>query len=380
MQRQASDLYRVIEADREALMDLMLDGRGELAAGLYLGVRRAYLAADHEGLESAISDIQAQRARLSAEEVQCLLMGASMRRKLLLRAPPTEKELERGEAELTTLAPLWEAECSFLLAQWALRAEDSERAERLFRRSVERFQELGMSRKALVSRMNAIAAGSHADPDRKRLFRENRALAREAEAVQEWATAGTAYSNLSWEFERLGAHSLALKYIRKALQALGHVPGKIEYFRALASQSYLLLSLERKGEAQEGLEELLGSAHAELAEIAGYLATQRPIARPEALSPIWRHRVKVGLRAQDPLSELQEQAIDLMTEREWTRAEIAEVLYPRIPERDAYNRWNTLQNRLQEKFPGLIESDGTTFSIPDVSRKVIRRSKRPTAS
>lgn len=362
-------LSQVIDADRDALTDLIFDGRGaSVVASLYLALKRAFLAADSEAFAQARADVRNRRALIPPADAAALERVTELRGALLQGVPLSVPDLEAAARASAGDPELWRGEIHFVCAQLALRAGEGALSEQGFREAGRIFSGLGLAKKAVRCRLNAIAASSHQDPDRKRLFVENRAVAEEAERLGEWGTAATAFSNLSWEFERLGLVSLALKYIRRALEVLGHAPAKVEYYRAVSAQAYLLLSIGRKSEASESLEALAGCGYAELAEVEKRLRDPKHrIQNPEALTSIWRQRLARVDYVPEPLPELQERTIELLTERSWTRSELARVLYgDKISEQDAYNRFNALLTRLHARFPGLVLMEPDGIRISDV--------------
>ncbi len=336
----------------------------------YSEVLYHYLLGNVDSLERFV----AEPAPLEGAEARIVCELSSLRLQIRKKKlAPQDLETFKSQTQITDLSPLWAGEVHFVLGKaWETLFENN-RASAAYYQSHESFEAAKLLRKSVKALMNYVAMESRIRSD-QRFIADNFYLARKALQVGEKSVAANAYMNISREYQKLGALSVALKYANEALDLVPDQFGTLHYEHIGVHRCHILFQMGRLAEAQLEFEKAQVSAFSEIRAAAGVVKKALKSAEssaPEAeLSPVWKERLaelRVGQES-EPLSERESQLLDLLSRQPRTKHELIDLLYPK--ETAAYllleDRVKELIKRLRRKRAQLIIFEDGKYRLSEV--------------
>lgn len=314
-----------------------------------------------------ISDLK----RIS-NEIKCttILAIVKLRIKIRERLIASEDLIDYSQI-LPVIESQWIGEYHFVLAMAYEIIGDQQQAKVSFLKSYQEFENIGFRKKAIKALLNATAANSRVFPDGKYIADYQFILQKSLE-VGELGVAGIALTNISREYQMLGALNLALDYCDRALLLLGTEANTLQYDLILAHRAHLLTQLDRRKEAELCLEHLRTSEFLEVEAALKVLEEKDLAEKAVDLLPTWRER---QFEKEKPeFGELEEHLIQILSGGPKTRSEIISKLYgDKIDSGALENRFFNLLNRIKKKCPGLIKARAGSYYLEDRSFLVSMR-------
>lgn len=225
------------------------------------------------------------------------------------------------------------------------------------------FEGCGIHKKAIKARLNFVAAESRIYPEKK-LIDEYYLIYKKARKLKAYSTAAVAMTNISREYQLLGAYVIALKCINLAIKQfdVGGETGSRAFFLALVHRCHLFLQLRRLDEARVDYDLAAASGfreiRASLKLLSGFCVESADFDKVHPLTPTWAERREVhGARVPDPpaFSPLEEKLISLLSQRASTKYEMIEHLWGgRLNLVSGENRLGNLLYRIKRKRPHLV--------------------------
>lgn len=253
--------------------------------------------------------------------------------------------------------PLFKAEALFLSGTAYLNYGLYAESENLFKEASVIFQLALANKKALRSSLCALAAYSCAHPQ-SRLFYEYTEIYNQCIEGEEYLSAATALVNISREFQILGAQSVALDYIDKAIQLFEKKDrGSREHGLALAHQSELYFEQGLKSQGHSSLLFAISVGNKDVQSACQVVADQYQVNLKtlpfESTLPTWQERATEG--QQVVLSPLESQLIQLLSQSPKDKYELMDQLYGELINFESKEgRLKNLLSRLRTRYPDLI--------------------------
>jgi len=379
MRTDSSLFINIIQANLEELSSLRLILNLEDPLGFYAQILFAYLKGDVQALGQLVS-----MSETKPKEEPYLLINVIARMRLNTRRRILDTEL------ISTLLnrihalsdDLWKGEIYFVLAYAYETAEQHESAKSYYKLAAAFLGSQGANRKAAKAEFNYVAADSCIQPDKKRLIADYYFAFKKCRRVREYGMAGAALNNISREYFRMGAHKIALKFSKRALQLLERDFGTIHYYLAVLHQAHVLIALERKSEAQLLMEHARASEFPEIK--AGLAVLDGAVSRKLGemkdykcdLIPTWAERLKTQKKGSSRkiLGDLENQLIELLLDGPKHKFEIMDSVYgTRLDFETRENRFKMLMSRFRRKHPGLICLDQGKYRLLDEDSSVLRK-------
>jgi len=313
---------------------------------------------------------------------KCMLPEKELLESLtLLRTAIRERRCSEPEGTLRFAEnfPAWLGEIHFVVALAFETLENHEKSKLHYRIAADELARIGAKRKALKADMNHLAADSCIEPDSKRLIADYLFGYRQARKLKEFGIAGTVLNNVSREYHRIGAYAMALKFSNRAVALLERDFGTLHYYLAIVHRAHVLLDLGRSEEAQLDLDRARASTFIEVKSALALLEDKEAAADAKHLTPSWRERK--ATQAPTPLTELENQLIELLSQEPREKFELMDALYgKKLSFEVRENRFKVLLSRLRTKRPGLIVlkkaryhlSEVASVSLP-IRRRIVRR-------
>jgi hypothetical protein len=369
------NLRAVFGAEPQEVSDLLLSGTLSPLAELVASAKRAYYAQDLAALAECNKKLQTLPAKHHGSHLEpvtrLLELLVHLRGEKLDWSAIRAQERASREDEA-----LWRSELLFFCGVAAIRLGENAQAKSWFEKCAEGFAEEGLRAKSLRASLNALAAHSRIEADKKRLIRKTFELLSEARKQNAHTTIAMLSLNLSWEFQRARAYALALRYANASLETLEHVGQNSDYFKALAHRACLLIQMGRNSEAEGDLDLCKTATFPEVLAAVAVLEGQKLSPDLEAaLGSNWKARRALlkGKRSSGAwirgLSPIENRILEYLLDGAKTRAELCRLVYgERLNLESAYNRFNVALIALRKKVPGLIVLEGEQISIEDLDR------------
>lgn len=366
-------LIQIIQSNVEELFTVF-SSQEDSVENLYRRVLIAYLQGDIGGLRVVLD-----RVRLLSDENQdATILRILTEVRLAVRTQSvTKDQLETLNCELTATSAEWQAEGTFVLALGYESIRDHVASREAYILASNKLSAVGAHRKSVKALLNAVASESRIEMSSKRVIADYMLIYNKAKACGELGVAGVALYNVSIEFQREGAVSVALRFCDRALALLRHDYGTLHYYSAIVHRCHLLLQLGRRHEAADAYD---------LARVAPFKEIQAALsALPSAveprfkyegniasLLPTWKDRLvrkgrHDGLES-EKLGELEARLIYLLSDGPKEKHELIATLYgDKIATEHSENRLKVLLSRVRKKRPGLIYREGTRYKLSDQS-------------
>jgi tetratricopeptide (TPR) repeat protein len=362
MPKQNVTLIKIFDSDLDELLLLRSQPFESEAVEAYLEVMIDYLSGNRAGLETAIKTFEARD-----DDAIWRLLSRVTQARLQIRTLDFDTALFSELEKLARTHGEWQGEVAFILSNKAAAEKDHAAEKKHALNAWKAFKKQKASRKAVRALMNYVAAQSYLEPE-KHYLRDHTFIYREAKRAGDRTSIGVSLLNLSKEYQRLGAHTAALKHAQRAVAVLSKNSGNLSYYFALLHRIHLYCEMEAFIEARADLEiaacsdfQEVQAAVAVLCERYPETKVKRPTKKLTTDAFNWAERLK---EASSPrLSKLEQKVIELLTEGPHTAKELIEALYGTQLSQDVtQNRLNNLLSRLRKKFPKLIRfSEGSYF-------------------
>ena len=376
-----SELLRVVvQADLEELYWIQPTRPEAWVESLYRDVIFAFQTSDLRALEALISELDTPPAEHHAL-AQFLKKLTNVRLAIRKRAISSEllQELEQTKAT----SDIWEGERVFVLAMAHENRSELPQARDRYLRASELLTEARVHRKALKALMNHVAIESWIDPDDKRLIADFSKVLGRALRLRDRAIAGIAVLNISWEWERMGALEVALRYARHAVRFLERDFGSLNFHHGLVHRAHLYYRMGRIPEMEADLMLTESSKSAEIQSASRFLralATGKPsrllleeFQKDPQLTPAWQERLSWQLHPEKIssdrlLSSLESKLISLVSLKPRSSRELLTQLYGggEVNAESARQRLDQLLLRLRKKVPGIVFLREGRYHLHDV--------------
>lgn len=369
-----SSLIQIIQSNLEEL--ITLPASHEHSEETYRLSLISYLKCDIEGLRAKLDHFSGHHA----EEKNSALPRLLIEIRLAIRTGTILKEqIEELKSAIATASNSsgWLAEASFVLALAYEARRNYVASREAYLQAATQLSAVGAQRKSIKALLNAVASESRIDMASKRIIADYMLIYNKAKTCGEPGVAGVALYNVSLEFQREGALSVALRFCERSLALLRHDYGTLHYYSAVVHRCHLLLQLGRRVEAADAYD---------LARVAPFKEIQDALrALPSAVNPAfhyegniatllptWEDRlVRIGRNDNDSSEKfgaLEVRLLQLLSRGPKEKHELIELLYGnKIALEHSENRLKVLLSRVRKKRPGLICRIGNHYKISDYS-------------
>lgn len=383
----SESLKFLLQAGLEELYWFSPDRKAQWLESVYRDALYAYFTADAAAMSAAIAEFDRPPGPVGE---LLLARDLAVLRKLLRERP----EWGAIEAHLTVLQNHrtsnlhWDAERAFLRATAFEKYERLPQAQDAYLQASQKLESAGLRRKALKALLNYVVMESWNEPENKRLIPDYSSVLNQAIRLRERVVAGLCILNISWEWERLGALELALRYARHAVRFLEKDFGAANFHHALVHRAHLYFRLGRLPEMRADLAIAEASSSTEIQCAVSLLRCLSDPAIPKeairtrfessALPAAWKERLDWSL---DPtrgalLSDHESRVITWISIRPRTSKELIELLYGEgIQAHSARQRFDHLLIRLKKKLPeGILFHRDGAYHLMDVQPLLMRKS------
>ncbi len=360
-------MSRILNADLTEIVDMHLKREERTSfAGYYVSIMKHFYVNDTEALASLLERIKV--ANMKPDEKATLLALGKAR-----YATCIENCTEETFEDLLGTMPdsgIFRGEFYFVIAQCFEVMGRLREMSDAYLESYKTFKESGVHGKSVKALFNHIAAEHSLHPGKKFLS-DFQFLYREAKKHKVHSTAAMALVNISREYQLIGGHELALKYVNRSLALLDRQRYARSFFLALAHRAHVLVCMDRKEEALQDYREAqlctFPDVRTSLESLkAIFEGKDQPGVKPALMS--WEGRVEeFTVSGQKPkLGALEQRLLKFLSEGTRTRWEMIEFLYgDKLDSEVLENRFNNTFQRLKKKVPGLIVSTGGKFSLAE---------------
>jgi hypothetical protein len=366
-------LRKILDADLEDLQEIHMSRVERFSSiGFYASVLRHYLADERELLERCIDRL----LKAKFPEHDCLTLLAQAR--LEVRRGTVTRERIQELASLA-LPEGWEGECFYVQALSYEALEDTKNMSLFYLRASEELHKIGAEKKSVKALLNHVAAECRLDPDKKPIPHFEYVY-RRAKKAKAFSTAAVCLLNISREYQTLGALTLALSYIQRAVTLLDRQKQTRSYFLAIAHRAHVLFDLGRVEDAKLDYLMLKSCTYHDLSGIRSVLDKIFQGVEPSVLAiapPSWQGRGVEFLSSREKLGELEQKIIRFLAEEPKTKAEVIDYLYgDKIDWTVLEKRFFSAMTRLKKKMPGAIVFRRNRYEL---SEEVFRLCLRPGA-
>jgi hypothetical protein len=370
------DLKFILEATVFELRELIdsPDLEQKTIVGFYANILLAYRLGRMDALQDYLKRFETLPLSQAPEKKIRELVGSiiTVRHQIYSR-DVHPLSIEALETLLPTIeAPLWRAETHFVIALSYASIEKEQEAQQHYKLANHFFSQAEAPKRAVAALLNCVSAESRLFPETI-FITDYMYVAAKALQIGESPVAGTAYLNVSRDYQKLEAFQAALFYCNLAIQNLENQRGSINFDLALAHRAHLLINVDRKVEAQALIESLLASPFEEVQGAIGVLYKKMrmsPKRRPfkaNAKAQAWNDRrfgVLEFLKTGSGLSPMENKILDLLFKKPYSKFELAAETYgDRLDCNVTLNRLNNVIFRLRKRFPNLIVIDEGTYRI-----------------
>lgn len=367
---------RVIECDREGLLELILDlelsqkNHNEKVALLYAKVMNAYY---HSELETL--NLLAQKI----DESKDLIISQIINFRIKLRKGNITEDIVHS-LEKCKNESIWDGEIDFILGFYYSRQCDHESAKKSFLSAYSNYKEYSCLKKSMLSLQNYLTAECHLNPN-KRMIPERKLLLKKSIEANALNTAGMASMDLSMEYEEIGALEMSLTCAKDALKYMSGHEETYQYGCVLVHYTRLCFKLNLLDEANHNLSILKSYSIDAISEkVRSLVEIQRGITPSEFghnIMPWWqRHLKKNGQKVK--LGKLGTRLMEILSEGPTSKEDLISKLYnAKIDYEALENRFNVLLSRVRKVVPDLIifQDDGHyALKKDDVIERVINAS------
>lgn len=356
-----SELLKVLQEPLAGLVTLKKDLKAGSTLFLYTEVLTAYLSGDISGLI---------RLNDEAKKHASPVIRALVKTRLAIREDKVTSGVIADLMEAGLEEPDWYGEALIISGFASESIGHYQEAKDLYYDAFKAFEEMDCPVKSLKALHNYISAASKVDPERS-YFAEFHMIIRKAKAIRHLDIAGSALNNLAREFQKLKAYKTALKYSHRALLVLGPVEGTYHHHMALLNRCHILCDLQRFELAHEDFQILAKSPYADiktgliiLEEIM--TAHKNNPADIKMAHPTWLERLAEGKNTEEPLSDLEDRLLVLLSCKPRDKYYLIQDLYgEKIDLEAAENRLKNIISRLRKKRPGKIVFTEGYYSLVD---------------
>jgi len=205
---------------------------------LYSEILTNYLSHDLNRLKRLVS-IAESRQHLN-DDSKFIYRCAYLR--LSIREFSITKEKIKYLEEVLDSKSVWYAEMCFILGYASDKFNDNEKSLIFFKKAYNKFNEMGLYKKAIRSLANSIAAKSRIDTDLN-CISDLTYLLSESIKYNEFITANRTSIHLSREYLKLGCVQLAFKFANSAINYAQENIGTIDYYEAYLNRCHIYAEL-----------------------------------------------------------------------------------------------------------------------------------------
>lgn len=342
-------LAKVLNADLEELLELRLS-RAERhnALGYYVSILSHFLSGEKELLERCIQRLL--KSNLPERDFLCLFAQTRLE---IRKGEITKARL--AELEEIVVPPEWEGEKLYIMALGYERLEESKLMSIYYQRASRALSLIGAEKKAVKADLNHISAECWLDPDKKPIPMYEM-LYRKAKKAKVFSTAAIALSNISREYQTLGALDVSLSYIQRALVLLDRQKHSRSYFLVIAQRAHILHDLGRVQEARLDYSALRACDYHDLSGVRAILdKVFLGVEKEGPTAPSWQGRGLEFLTNREKLGELEQKVIRFLSAGPKSKLDLVEHLYgDKIDGEVLERRFFSLMTRLKKKLPGAV--------------------------
>lgn len=359
----------LVEANLEELMTLRLELQildSHQLQFTYATVLYHFLKNETQELESFIASLETEK--IPADLWQLMQIRLQYR-KLTLSLPQTEAISKEVSAQEMSL---FKAESLFVLALSFQRHKFFAQAKQNFEMASEIYRRHDALKKSVRCWGNAIAALSCLHPE-SFLIQEYNSLYNKSFEIEEWPGCVSALTNLSREYQRMGALTFAYEKIQEAQSiAERYMFFSREHHLALLQKAHILFNLQRLAELETLLPILAKSPFQEVSSSTEVLIAkmrQEDIQIKEHVLPTWVERASENKEfdIKNQLETIEAEMIRLLALGPQTKEELIHKLYgDRIDFLNLENRFKNILSRARKKWPGRIILNNEKYEWVDI--------------
>lgn len=372
-----SNINQIVEMNLQDLKILILSQSNDDLINndsieiMYANVLIAYYENNLDKLKKINAKIKSQNLSLQDVEKDWLNKILNLREFLLDYKKINFEEVSIEQSTLNhsiNNKSIFQAEYLFLQAKLYERKNLFKISSDFYKRASQAYESLS-PKKELKSLLNQIAMLSRLNINNHYIL-EYQSVAEKAQKISDGITYGLCLNNISREYQRMGAYRTALETINKAIEYLIKDFGSLHYYEALTNKIHYSLRLGLINQAKTDFE-ILKQANFEkiqndILALEMTFQDEKYNANPLKTSMSWIDRLQ-NKEYQSQLSVLtpsEEKLIEYISTRSLKKSELIDFFSN--DESDYTSKDNRLKNlisRIRKKRPGLINYDGTFYSI-----------------
>jgi hypothetical protein len=372
----ARDLVRILQASPEELTEALHGERLSLVVDGYARVVLAFMRNDVPALRQALQWVE--HARLDASE-QKILSALGVLRMQIREGKVSDAAIRVARAACKD-QKLWEGEAAFVCAMAEEARGETATSKRGYEKASELLERDQLPQKALKAAFNAVAMESALDPDSKYLLSHYTDLLHRALRARSSSLAGTILTALSWEWQRLGALSLALRSGERALKLLSKEMDGPNALQTLAHVACIEIEMGLFNRVKERLELLEASDAEHIRQACAVLRfgldahariTDGDLKR---FHPGWRDRYLRIARARagevdqkEALTPQENKLILLLSRKPRTASELQRALFGDSGSAASLRvRLDAVLKRLRKRIPDMLENRQGRYLLRDI--------------
>lgn len=357
-----NSLAKILDADLEELTELHLRRADRATAlGFYVSALRHFL----EGNIAYLNKTLERLGETNFPEKDLLAR--------LVRARVAVHYEKVGDDTITALeaalpsAGAWRAEVIFVIALCHEARNELKLMSRRYQEAAAALEEAGARKKAVRALLNHVVAESNIHKDRK-FLRDYEFVYRQAKKAKVFSAAAVALMNISYEYRELGALTLSLSHVNRALALLERQKHGRSYYLALAHRAHVLHNLGRVAEARIDFEQLSAAEFPDIERARATLEALFNGTAPPAQAPSesWADRAKTLHQPPEKLGALEEKLVRYLAEAPREKGDLVTHLYGDTLKWEVLeNRFKNTLTRLKKKYPGLVTWDNGKYRLSE---------------
>ena len=326
-------------------------------------------------LQSSISNLKTSVDQLLENESPLALI-ASIRLKIRTKELVLADLNDYNEAIKNESCDMFLGEAYFVAGYGAWTIGCFDEAIAYYDKSKKHLKACGAHKKALKVAQNLLATKTCIDPELK-CIPEYHSIYVEAKKLKDFATCGLVLMNISREYQKLGALTLALRTANQAIVFFKKEVGTLHYYLALAHRAHIHLQM-KSHLALADIEECLTSDFQEVRQAISVLEkietqAENLAVAPTVLNPTWRDRLssyRKETAVDAKFHEAEEKVFAILARGAKDKFELIQELYgDKIDFNSAENRLKNLLFRIRKKSPDLIKLLHGKYQLTDPERR-----------
>lgn len=360
----------IIEAPLAQLLEWQRNGTShfDLDSQIYLDLMVAYLKNDQSEFRRTWSKLNATSPLFPIARLRFEVCNQTMTIALIDQCV---RDVESRTNDISYYCEIY-----FIAGYACYTLHNFEKAIFYYKKALPGLTKIEAYKKALKCSQNILASNQELNPHMK-LIPEYQAIYREARRLKDHATCGLTQMNISREYQKIGALSIALESIQLALTFYQKDFGTLDYFLCLAHRAHLYLQLGLEEHALRDIEMCMTSDFPKIHQVVKVLEKIDFQADEESqthlLNPTWTKRARQYKREKETtvFNGLEERLLSLLRSGPRTKSELIEQLYGSLIDHEsADNRFKNLLVRVRKKSQGLIGHKDSHYFLLDTKKQI----------